>query len=100
MSQLLMPTPQSVLICVEFPSFKPPATKGPPYGLQEKVYVAHLSHPGEKLPYDDDLDLEEGKVSSERGEGALVRLARWQPERTHEVGAGTDWVSIWSHPSK
>ncbi len=64
--------------------------------MPPKVYLEHLSHPGEEIPYD-----EEGNViedpERQAGEGALERVAHWQPERTHEVGKGTDWVSIWRH---
>ncbi|KAJ9658056.1 hypothetical protein H2201_007951 [Coniosporium apollinis] len=98
MSQLLAPS--GVLICVEFPTYKPPSTGGPPWALPPAVYEAHLSRPGEEVAYND-----EGYVDQKPGwnepsnAAALVRIAHWQPERTHEVGKGTDWVSIWRHKS-
>ncbi|KAI9699645.1 MAG: hypothetical protein M1836_002679 [Candelina mexicana] len=96
MSQLLAPSPKSNLICLEFPTYKAPSTGGPPFGLSPEVYIEHLSHPGEEIPYD-----EEGKVKEDQlrkaNEGGLNRVAHWQPKRTHEIGKGTDWVSIWRH---
>ncbi|KAA6414026.1 MAG: thiol methyltransferase [Lasallia pustulata] len=80
MSQLLAPAPAANLICLEFPTYKDPSLGGPPFGLSPAVYVEHLSHPGEELP-----------------PGGLERVAHWQPERTHEIGKGTDWVSVWRH---
>ena len=63
------------------------------------MYVAHLSQPGEKLPY-----TEEGYPSSsaedhiqKQGSNALQRLDRWKAERTHKIGEGTDHVSVWKH---
>jgi methyl halide transferase len=61
------------------------------------VYLGHLSHPGEELPYDDDENLLEDRIANVESEGALRRIAHWQPERTHESGKGTDWVSVWRH---
>ena len=89
---------QSRLVCLEFPTFRPPNTGGPPHGLKPETYLGHLSHPGEKVPYNEDGYPEkstyaEGNTSS----GALRRIAHWQPERTHEVGKGTDYVSVWMH---
>lgn len=96
MSELLAPKSQGHLICIEFPTYKDPMTGGPPYGLPPKVYVEHLSHPGKKLPYDDEGHVKEG-VSEQAGPEALERIGHWQPERTHAIGKGTDWVSVWRH---
>lgn len=94
MVSLLSDHPSSCLVCVEFPTTKPPSTKGPPFGLPEKVYVEHLGHPGQKLPYDEEDNLLDDQIQSSPKTG-LERIARWQPERTHEIGKGTDWVSVW-----
>lgn len=81
------------LICVEFPTYKEPHSGGPPWALPPIVYSAHLSRPGEDLHYlDTGLPAEQTPSSK-----ALKRIAHWQPERTHEIGKGTDWVSVWSH---
>ncbi len=98
-SQLLSEEPSSRLICVEFPTTKPPSTKGPPFGLTPKVYLAHLGHPGAQLPYDDEDNLLEEELGPSANLG-LERVAHWQPKRTHEIGAGTDWVSIWKRRSE
>jgi len=96
MAQLL--APQGVLICLEFPTHKAPSAGGPPWAVRPVDYVAYLSKPGEKVEYD-----EEGFVTGwdeekpERNENGLVRIAHFQPERTHETGKGTDWISAWKH---
>ena len=96
MAQLL--NPDGRLICVEFPTYKPPKTGGPPWACTPLDYVAYLSRPGERVEYDD-----EGHVtgvdeeSPERSPAGLVRMAHFRPERTHEIGKGTDWVSVWRH---
>ncbi|KAF2202285.1 S-adenosyl-L-methionine-dependent methyltransferase [Delitschia confertaspora ATCC 74209] len=92
MTQLL--APEGHLICLEFPTKKPPKSGGPPWALPPVVYEELLVRPGEEIQYDD-----EGKVvETERKEmeTALRRIDHWQPARTHDVGKGTDWVSIWS----
>lgn len=94
MSSLLSPTGR--LICLEFPTYKPPSTGGPPWALPPVVYEEILTRPGEEIQYD-----KEGNVVVQTpvkdNAKALVRIAHWQPERTHEVGKGTDWVGIWKH---
>ena len=95
MSSLLAPAPSS-LICVEFPTYKDPSTGGPPYALPPEVYLAHLTQPGMKVPYKEDGRVEHNAVDRHDTAG-LKRVAHWQPERTHEIGKGTDWVSVWQH---
>jgi hypothetical protein len=101
MSQLLRPAPDSHLVCVEFPTYKPLSTGGPPFGSPPEAYMAHLSHPGEQIRYD-----EQGPVLAndpdKSTENALSRIAHWQPKRTHEVGKDEDgnvrdFVAIWCH---
>ncbi|KAI9769237.1 MAG: hypothetical protein M1840_004366 [Geoglossum simile] len=96
-SQLLSSSTSSCLICIEYPTYKDPTTRGPPFGLPPKVYLGHLSHPGEELPYDDDGHLLEDQIADVGSKGALKRIEHWQPERTHKSGKGTDWVSVWRH---
>lgn len=102
-TSLLAPGPESRLLAVEFPTYKSPDTGGPPFGLSPEVYVAHLSRPGEDLPYEGGYpnpssynQLETGDSAS-NGSFALARIGHWQPERTHPIGKGTDWVSVWRH---
>lgn len=96
MASLLGSAPSSNLICIEFPTYKDPSTGGPPWGLLPKVYFEHLSHPGEEIPYDKAGHIQEDDLRKTSSNG-LERVAHWQPERTHEIGKGTDWVSIWQH---
>ncbi|KAH0542311.1 hypothetical protein FGG08_003248 [Glutinoglossum americanum] len=96
-SQLLSSSTSGCLICIEYPTYKDPATRGPPFGLPPKVYLGHLSHPGEELPYDEEGSLLENQIVGTGSTASLERIAHWQPERTHEIGKGTDWVSVWRH---
>lgn len=93
MSKLLDSDSASRLVCLEFPLFKDPNTGGPPFGLQPEVYIAHLSNPGSQVPYD-----EKGYSNADAQDnigGALERIVRWKPDRTHPIGKDTDHVSIW-----
>lgn len=61
--------------------------------------MAHLSRPGEKIPYNED-GLVNADLSREPSKVGLERVAYWQPERTHAVGMGDngvihDRVSVW-----
>jgi hypothetical protein len=63
------------------------------------VYIELFKRPGEEIQYDD-----EGKViETDRAESdkALVRVAYWKPERTHQVGIINgdvkDRISVWKH---
>jgi hypothetical protein len=99
MKQLL--SPEGRLVCVEFPTYKPPSTGGPPWALPPKIYTAHLPRPGQELPYDEEGNLLEDKLG-EPTEDGLARIAHFQPKRTHQIGIGadgkvTDWVGVWKH---
>ncbi|PWY73039.1 putative thiol methyltransferase [Aspergillus heteromorphus CBS 117.55] len=91
---LLASLPGSVMICVEFPTFKTLSQGGPPFAMPSSVYVAHLGHPGQEIPY------EEAGIPKERCEGGgpgLQRVAHWKAVRSHPMGRDTDWVSVWKH---
>lgn len=96
--------PEGRIVCVEFPTYKPPSTGGPPWALPPKVYVAHLTRPGEEIHYNEDGELDEarlGKISND----ALVQLEHFQPERSHQIGYSadgkvTDWIGIWAHSAR
>ncbi|KAL9000571.1 MAG: hypothetical protein Q9169_000864 [Polycauliona sp. 2 TL-2023] len=96
MLQLLTMNPPGHLICLEFPTYKDPLIAGPPFGLTPQTYLEHLSHPGKTLPYDDSGHVQVGSQETPTSD-KLERLDHWQPQRTHEIGKGTDWVSIWQH---
>lgn len=95
MQQLL--APGGALVCLEFPTYKPPKSGGPPYSLPPTVHEELLKRPGEEISYDED----EKVRSTDRPESdkALRRVAHWKPKRTHEVaiinGEIKDWVSVW-----
>ena len=94
MSRLL--AEDGVLICLEFPSAKDPKMSGPPWALPPDVYLAHLSRPGEEVPYGEDGRVEKPFDQSPT-QSALERFAHFQPARTHEIGKGQDWISLWRH---
>ncbi|CAL5874475.1 uncharacterized protein PFLUO_LOCUS8771 [Penicillium psychrofluorescens] len=98
-TQLLAPSPAGNLICLEFPRHKGLLEPGPPFASPSEAYVAHLSHPGEDIPYDAKGMVKHDPLREPSTNG-LERVAYWQPERTHEVGQGEngvihDRVSIW-----
>jgi hypothetical protein len=91
--------PEGVLICLEFPTTKPPSSGGPPWALPSIVYQELFKRPGEEISYD-----EGGKVvptDTPETSHALVRVAYWKPARTHPVGIKDgdvkDRVSVWRH---
>jgi methyl halide transferase len=88
--------PGGTLICLEFPTYKEPATGGPPWGLTPETYEMLLPFPGEEPQYDDKeyVVKQEGRTANPKG---LVRVAHWKAERTHPVGQGTDNVGVWKH---
>lgn len=55
--------------------------------------MEHLSHPSEKIPYND-KGLVNADPLQEPGKAAagLERVAYWQPERTHTVGKDKNGV--------
>lgn len=91
--QLASPHPETRLICLEFPTYKEPSTGGPPFAVPSPVYAAHLGNPGAEQPYDAEGNLLE-RVQEVKSP-CFYRIAHWKAERTHEVGKGTDWVSVW-----
>lgn len=94
MSELL--APGGSLICLEFPLAKSPKAGGPPHGLSSELYVQLFKQPGEEMKYGDDGHVApDGRALDEKA--GLVRVAHWSPVRTHQVGKGTDMVSIWKH---
>jgi SAM-dependent methyltransferase len=94
--------PKGRLVCLEFPTYKPPSTGGPPWALPPQMYLAHLTRPGDILPYGEDGELLESKLKEPNKKG-LQRIAHFQPQRTHEIGYSqdgkvTDWIGVWRHP--
>ncbi|KAH7358099.1 thiopurine S-methyltransferase family protein [Plectosphaerella cucumerina] len=87
------------LVCLEFPSGKPPAELGPPWGLTSDIYIALLAQPGQDIP----PDVDASSVSIDPAKG-LTRLERIKPVRTHKAGTNDDgsvrdWLHVWQHVS-
>lgn len=100
MSELLNPN-GGRLVCLEWPLRKPLSTGGPPWGLIPETYVAHLSHPGEELKYNESGPVLES-LPATSSPSALRQLARIKPTRTFksgtdEAGVPFDFISVWSH---
>ncbi|KAJ5110299.1 hypothetical protein N7532_002944 [Penicillium argentinense] len=98
-TELLASLPASNLICLESPRHKDPLAPGPLFASPSEAYMAHLSHPGEKISYNDKC-LVDADPLREPSKAGLERVAYWQPERTHTVGKDKngvihDRVSIW-----
>ncbi|RMZ87846.1 hypothetical protein DV736_g4924, partial [Chaetothyriales sp. CBS 134916] len=101
MSDLLMDSVSARLICLEFPTQKPPSTLGPPYASPPEAYIEHLSHPGQQVPYDKAGNVRH-KPLAKLSPTALERVGHWHPADTHALGkdeAGNvqDYVSVWRH---
>lgn len=101
MSQLLAPSPQANLICLEFPTTKPAETGGPPFAAPSKAYMEHLSHPGKEIPYTSTGEVKANPLA-ESSPGALERVGHWHPPDAHAIGknkAGEvmDYISVWRH---
>ncbi|QSZ31524.1 hypothetical protein DSL72_001091 [Monilinia vaccinii-corymbosi] len=95
-------SPEGRLICLEFPTTKPPSSGGPPWAMPPIIYEGHLPRPGEVLPYTKEgCELQVEKLSPPHPNG-LRRIAHFHPKRTNkrgydEDGNVEDWIGIWSH---
>lgn len=88
MSELL--SPNGILVCLEFPLYKDPRLPGPPWGLKD-VHWNLLAEGGNGL-INPETGIPEGKTSKE---GKFERILYLKPERTFEIGQGTDMLSVW-----
>ncbi|KAL4987122.1 S-adenosyl-L-methionine-dependent methyltransferase [Aspergillus falconensis] len=73
MAELLRPG--GMLVCLEFPMYKDPTLPGPPWGVNGVHW--------------------ELLAGGDAGQGEFNRRAYVQPERTFEVGRGTDMISVY-----
>lgn len=93
--------PTGKLICLEFPTYKPLNSGGPPWALPPSIYEAHLPRPGKEIKYDEEGKIEEASVAKPVKNG-LKRLEHFQPKKSHDIGYVdgklTDWVGVWVHP--
>ena len=90
MSELV--APEGVLICLEFPLYKPLHLPGPPWGLREGIYLNLLAAGGNGVIEDESAAQAAAQVTSG---GAFNRLGYITPPRSYEVAKGTDRLSIW-----
>ncbi|KAL5003360.1 S-adenosyl-L-methionine-dependent methyltransferase [Aspergillus recurvatus] len=73
MAELLHPG--GMVVCLEFPMYKDPALPGPPWGVKGVHW--------------------ELLAGGDAGQGEFKRRVYVQPERTLEVGRGTDMISVY-----
>lgn len=92
MKELLAPS--GILVCLEFPLYKDLEAPGPPYGLKG-VYDNLLADGGNGML--DNNGLQKTNIPQASGEENMELLMRYKPERTYEVGEGTDMLSVWKH---
>ncbi|KAF3042088.1 hypothetical protein E8E12_001046 [Didymella heteroderae] len=86
-SHLLSPT--GMLICLEFPMWKPLMAESPPYDLNE-VHCYILAEGGTGVIDD------AGSLSAADGDlGAFERMAYWKPPISFEQGRGEEMISVW-----
>lgn len=78
--------PGGLLVCLEFPMYKDPTLPGPPWGLKG-VHWDLLARGGDGLV--------SGESGEEGSDGMFTREIYMQPERTYEMGKGTDMVSVY-----
>lgn len=73
MAELLKPG--GLLVCLEFPMYKDPGLPGPPWGVNGVHW--------------------EILAGGDEGVGKFTRRVYMQPERTYEVGKGSDMISVY-----
>jgi hypothetical protein len=91
MAEILRPGGQ--LVCLEFPLYKDPTIKGPPWGVGGGVYWDVLARGGSGI-----LDMpipQEVQDSQCNNNGSFARTLLIKPERSHVAGKGTDMISVW-----
>ncbi|KAF1933704.1 uncharacterized protein M421DRAFT_416053 [Didymella exigua CBS 183.55] len=87
MSQLL--SLSGMLMCLEFPLWKPLAAPGPPWGLSG-VHRDILTEGGTWVVDDaGSLSILDSDI------GAFERVAYWKPPISFEQGRGEDMISVW-----
>lgn len=69
MAELIKPG-SGLLICLEYPLFRPAESGGPPHGIRSEDYERLLS-------------------------GKFEKVMHYMPKHTHEVGVGSDMISVW-----
>lgn len=67
--------PGGKLVCLEFPMYKDPKLPGPPWGVNGVHW--------------------ELLAGGDGGNGMFTRRVYYKPERTYEVGKGTDMISVY-----
>lgn len=87
MSELLSPI--GVLICLEFPMWKPLKAQGPPWGLNG-VHYNLLTDGGDGL-----VDESGRLIEPDKQHGAFERVVYWKPPVSFEQSRGEDVISVW-----
>lgn len=77
-----------LLVCLEFPMYKDPKLPGPPWGMKG-VHWDLLSRGRDGLVAGD------AGEEPESSNGEFTRELYIKPERTYEIGKGTDMLSVY-----
>ena len=87
MKSLLSPT--GVLVCLEFPMWKPLKAQGPPWGLNG-VHWNLLADGADGL-FDDSGNL----LGTGKEQGLFERVVYWKPPVSFKQSRGDDMISVW-----
>lgn len=74
MAELITPG-TGLLVCLEYPLFRPAEAGGPPHGIKSEDYDRLLR-------------------------GKFEKVMHYMPVRTHKVGEGSDMISVWRRKEK
>lgn len=74
MADLITPG-SGLLVCLEYPLFREPESCGPPFAIRSTDYDQLLR-------------------------GKFEKVMHYMPARTHEVGIGSDMISVWRRKEK
>ena len=87
MKSLLSPT--GVLVCLEFPMWKPLKVQGPPWGLNG-VHWNLLADGGDGM-----IDESGNLIVTGKEHGSFERVVYWKPPESFEQSRGEDMISVW-----
>ncbi|CAO2649295.1 Nn.00g066800.m01.CDS01 [Neocucurbitaria sp. VM-36] len=86
-SELL--SPSGILICLEFPMWKPLEAQGPPWGLKG-VHYNLLANGGDGM-----VDASGQLNQPDEELGAFEKVLYWKPPMSFEQSRGEDMISVW-----
>ncbi|KAI1523245.1 thiol methyltransferase [Pyrenophora tritici-repentis] len=82
-------SPSGVLVCLEFPMWKPLKAQGPPWGLKG-VHWNLLADGADGL-----FDKSGNLIANGQEQGVFERVVYWKPPESFEQSRGEDMISVW-----